>query len=103
MLGLEDCMDIRSLHQQGLSVSEIARRDGIDRRTVRKYLREAPRELPNTARIMSPGGSLPNRKSLNYTPFVSSTQMPRCPPLLREADPFEIEGEPVGIAFGRGG
>ena len=24
MLGLEDCMDIRSLHQQGLSVSEIA-------------------------------------------------------------------------------
>jgi transposase len=42
MLGLEDCMDIRSLHQQGLSVSEIARREGIDRKTVRKYLHEAP-------------------------------------------------------------
>lgn len=44
MLELEDWMDIRSLHQQGLSVSEIARRAGIDRKTVRKYLREAPRE-----------------------------------------------------------
>jgi transposase len=44
MLGLEDWMDIRSLHQQGLSVSEIARRADIDRKTVRKYLREAPRE-----------------------------------------------------------
>lgn len=37
-------MDIRSLHQQGVSVSEIARREGIDRKTVRKYLRETPRE-----------------------------------------------------------
>ena len=44
MLGLEDCMDIRSLHHQGLSVTEIARREGIDRKTVRKYLHEAPRE-----------------------------------------------------------
>lgn len=44
MLGLEDWMDIRSLHQQGLSVSEIARREGVDRKTVRKYLHEAPRE-----------------------------------------------------------
>jgi transposase len=44
MLGLEDWMDIRSLHQQGVSVSEISRREGIDRKTVRKYLREAPRE-----------------------------------------------------------
>jgi hypothetical protein len=43
MLGLEDWMDIRSLHQQGLSVSEIARREGIERKTVRKYLCEAPR------------------------------------------------------------
>lgn len=42
MLGLEDWMDIRSLHQQGLSVSEIARREGVDRKTVRKYLRETP-------------------------------------------------------------
>lgn len=37
-------MDIRSLHQQGLTVSEIARQVGMDRKTVRKYLREAPRE-----------------------------------------------------------
>jgi hypothetical protein len=33
MLGLEDWMDIRSLHQPGLSVSEIARREGVDRKT----------------------------------------------------------------------
>jgi transposase len=44
MLRLEDWMDIRGLQQQGLSVSEIARREGIDRKTVRKYLRQAPRE-----------------------------------------------------------
>lgn len=44
MLRLEDWMDIRGLQQQGLSVSEIARREGIDRKTMRKYLRQAPRE-----------------------------------------------------------
>lgn len=44
MLGLEDWMDIRLLHQQGLSVSEIAHRKGIDRKTMRKHLREAPRK-----------------------------------------------------------
>jgi transposase len=33
-------MDIRSLHQQGLTISAIARREGLDRKTVRKYLRE---------------------------------------------------------------
>jgi transposase len=42
MLGLEDWMDIRSLHQQGLSISAIARREGLDRKTVRKYLHEGP-------------------------------------------------------------
>jgi len=44
MLGLEGWMDIRSLHQQGLSISAIARREGVDRKTVRKYLRDSPHE-----------------------------------------------------------
>jgi transposase len=33
----------RSFNADGLSVSEIARRLDLDRKTVRKYLREAPR------------------------------------------------------------
>lgn len=37
-------MNIRSLHQHGLTVSEIGRQVGMDRKTVRKYLRETSRE-----------------------------------------------------------
>jgi transposase len=44
MLQLEDFMEIQKLHQDGLSVSEIGRRLDLDRKTVRKYLRQAPRE-----------------------------------------------------------
>jgi transposase len=44
MLGLEGWMDIRSLHQQGLSISAIARCEGVDRKTVRKYLHDGPHE-----------------------------------------------------------
>jgi len=36
-------MEIQGLYQQGMSVSEIARQEGVDRKTVRKYLRQAPR------------------------------------------------------------
>jgi transposase len=43
MLRLEDFMEIQKLHHDGLSVSEIARQLDLDRKTVRKYLREAPR------------------------------------------------------------
>jgi transposase len=43
MLRLEGFMEIRKLHQDGLSVSEIARRLDMDRKTVRKYLGELPR------------------------------------------------------------
>lgn len=35
-------MMILELHRQGLSVSAIAARTGHDRKTVRKYIREAP-------------------------------------------------------------
>lgn len=44
MLRLEGFMEIQKLHADGLSVSEIARQLDLDRKTVRKYLREAPRE-----------------------------------------------------------
>ena len=51
MLRLEDFMEIQKLHHQGLSVSEIARLMDIDRKTVRKYLKEAPREYERKPRI----------------------------------------------------
>jgi len=44
MVRLEGFMEIQKLHLDGVSVSEIARRLNMDRKTVRKYLRQAPRE-----------------------------------------------------------
>ena len=43
MVRLEGFMEIQQLHHDGVSVSEIARRLDLDRKTVRKYLREVPR------------------------------------------------------------
>ena len=42
MLRLEGFMEIQKLHHDGLSVSEIARRLSMDRKTMRKYLKQAP-------------------------------------------------------------
>jgi transposase len=50
VLRLEDFMEIQGLYQQGVSVSEIARRLGIDRKTVRRYLRQAPHPYCRSAR-----------------------------------------------------
>jgi transposase len=50
VLRLEDFMEIQGLYQQGLGVSEIARRLGIDRKTVRKYLRQPPQPYSRAAR-----------------------------------------------------
>jgi transposase len=44
MLRLEDFMEIQKLHHDGVSVSEISRQLDMDRKTVRKYLKQAPRE-----------------------------------------------------------
>jgi transposase len=44
MVHLEEWMEIRELHRLGVSQSEIARRLGVDRKTVRKYL-QAPPEI----------------------------------------------------------
>jgi transposase len=38
MIALEKQLDIQLLHKQGLPISQIARRLGIDRRTVQKYI-----------------------------------------------------------------
>src|SRR2546423_6310681 len=38
VVGLGELVVILELHRQGLSVSAIARRHGLDRKTVRKYL-----------------------------------------------------------------
>jgi transposase len=44
MLRLEGFMEIQKLHHDGVSITEIARQLNMDRKTVRKYLRQAPRE-----------------------------------------------------------
>ena len=38
---MDDYLEIQQLSYQGLSRSEIARRMGLDRKTVRKYLKKA--------------------------------------------------------------
>ena len=52
MIALEKQLDIPSLHRQGFSCSQIARRLGIDRRTVRNYI-EHPEKI-NQPRKSSP-------------------------------------------------
>lgn len=43
MLRLEEFMEIQKLYHDGVSITEIGRRLGRDRKTVRKYLHEVPR------------------------------------------------------------
>jgi hypothetical protein len=57
MLRLERFMEIQKLHADGLSVSEIARQLHLDRKTVRKYLREAPREYERKPKSWKGGWS----------------------------------------------
>lgn len=50
MVRLEDFMEIQQLHHDGVSVREIARRLNMDRKTVRKYLGQAPRAYERKAK-----------------------------------------------------
>ena len=53
VIDLRELMMILELHRQGLSVSAIAERTGLDRKTVRKYIRRglvAPQYKPRVAR-----------------------------------------------------
>lgn len=45
MIGVEKLVEIRYLQRQGLNVSQIARRLGLDRKTVRKYLLQLQKGL----------------------------------------------------------
>lgn len=45
MVNVEEWMDIQAMHRRGISISDIARRTGRSRKTIRKYLKE-PQKLP---------------------------------------------------------
>ena len=49
MLDLEAWMQLQELYQQGMSQSQIARELGLDRKTVRKYLKQPPGAYPQRA------------------------------------------------------
>lgn len=54
MIGVEEWMEIQELHQRGMSVSEISRELGLDRKTVRKHLKGRPQAYerkPRPAKI----------------------------------------------------
>src|SRR6476469_8282301 len=75
MLGLEDWMDIRSLHQQGLTVSEIARQVRMDRKTMKKYLREVPRAYrrkPKALRERLSGFAPPSQTETSILPIETA-------------------------------
>lgn len=55
MLSQEESMEIRILARQGLGIKEIARRTGLSRNTVRKYLRPPQAEPRCAARSSRPG------------------------------------------------
>jgi transposase len=74
---------LRELHEQGLSISEIAKKTGYNRRTVRKYLESG---VPPVAKRRSPKASkLDDYKDyiiqrLNSYPLTASR-------IYREKDP----------------
>jgi transposase len=63
MLSVEERFMIKHLHRMGLSISEIARRTGHDRKTVRKVIRGGliPQAKPRKAR---------ERKIVPYVPYL---------------------------------
>ena len=60
MVNLEEWMELHEMYQQGMSQSEIARRLGLDRKTVRKYLHtQAARVLRSPGTAPLEAGSSP--------------------------------------------
>jgi transposase len=55
MVRQEEWMDIRALHEQGISIREIAKRAGRSRKAVRKVLRSS--DLPGKVRQRPPSAT----------------------------------------------
>ena len=49
MVHVEEWMDVQAMHRRGMSISEIARRTGRCRKTIRRYLKN-PHRLPEYTR-----------------------------------------------------
>jgi transposase len=81
---------ILDLHRQGLSVSDIARRAGLDRKTVRKYIArglEPPAYKPRKLRALLIDGFAPYlRERLASYPELSGRR------LLREVRELGFKG-----------
>ena len=81
MLEGRDVLMIHDLHRQGLSIQEIARATGQDRKTVRKYLKSGLE--PPVYGPRAPRGSLLNpykdfiRERLQATPQLSAVRLDR--------------------------
>ena len=84
MLRLEDFMEIQKLHHDGLSVSAISRQLSVDRKTVRKYLKQAPRgyerkakswQVTPTGRTCGSGGSWECTSRRSYSFSFASVAM----------------------------
>lgn len=72
---------ILELHRQGLSVAEIARRAGVDRKTVRKYIArgmEPPAYGPRPAKAKAIDDFLPYlRERLEAFPMLTASRLRR--------------------------
>ena len=75
MLNLEEYRTLKDLHKQGLNISEISRRTGHSRRTVRKYIKsdappEARKRAPKSSKLDDYKDDITQR--LNSYPLTAS-------------------------------
>lgn len=58
MIELGRLVMIPDLHRQGLSVSQIARQCGIDRKTIHKYIDQGVERAPDVATVPPPADAM---------------------------------------------
>jgi transposase len=68
MLKLEDFLMLRELHNQGMSISEIAKETGYNRRTLRKCVNS---KVPPVTKQRSPKAS----KLDNYKDYITQRRI----------------------------